>query len=181
MDGAGQSRMTAHARVKIASARNDDRIRSGNRLRRHPPAVEPNLQHKLARPMVADQLLELLVRCALKDKKAFAELYRISSPKLFAVAIYLTRRRDWAEKVLQESFVNIWHHAGDYKGARIAPMTWMTAIVRNRALDLVRRPREVDANDSHGKLAATLRRPLGTVKTWIQRGLERMRECLEAR
>jgi RNA polymerase sigma-70 factor (ECF subfamily) len=131
--------------------------------------------------MATDHLLELLVRCALKDEKAFAELYRLSSPKLFAVAIRLTRRRDWAEEVLQESFVNIWHHTGDYQRARCAPMTWMAAIVRNRALDRLRRPGKAEANDSHGELAATLRRPLGTVKTWIRRGLERLRECLEAR
>lgn len=176
---------------------------------------------------------ELLVRCALKDERAFAELYRICAPKLFAVAIRITRRREWAEEVLQETFVNIWNHAGRYDGARSAPMTWMTAIARNRALDWLRRPREEEADDSHDELlasipdehpgpeellrrgadarrlaeclfslssqqqraitlaffyglshreiAAKLERPLGTVKTWIRRGLEQLRVRLEAR
>jgi RNA polymerase sigma-70 factor (ECF subfamily) len=225
--------MTAGPHVKIVSPLYDDRIRNGNEAQRRPRAVELHLRRSLIRPRSTDRLLELLVRCPLKDDKAFAELYRMSSPKLFAVAMRITRRRDWAEEVLQESFVNIWHHAGSYDEAKSAPMTWMTAIVRNRALDWLRRPREAEADDSHdellasipdehpgpeelllrttdsgrlatclrrlddeqqrsitlaffyglshGELAAKLRRPLGTVKTWIRRGLEGLRECMEAR
>jgi len=33
---------------------------------------------------------------------------------------------------------------------------------------------------SHGDLAAHLRKPLGTVKTWVRRGMENLRECVEA-
>jgi len=33
---------------------------------------------------------------------------------------------------------------------------------------------------SHGDLAAHLQRPLGTVKTWVRRGMENLRECVEA-
>ncbi|HKB84479.1 MAG TPA: sigma-70 family RNA polymerase sigma factor [Burkholderiales bacterium] len=180
----------------------------------------------------AEQLSDLLSRCALRDQRAFAILYQFSSAKLFAVAVRITRRRDWAEEVLQEAFINIWNHAQGYNPAKSAPMTWMTAIVRNRALDWLRRPREVEIDEAHEELMASIpdespgpeellrrsleggelaecmktlteeqqrgitlaffyglshaevaqqmRKPLGTVKTWIRRGLDRLKGCLEA-
>jgi RNA polymerase sigma-70 factor, ECF subfamily len=150
---------------------------------------------------------------------------------LFAVALRILRRRDWAEEVLQESFVSIWRHAEEYSAAKSAAMTWMTSIVRNRALDLLRRPQIEDSDDyesivelepldapgpldalesshdaarvarclerleqrqrqsivlaffnglTHAELAENLKQPLGTVKTWIRRGLQQLKGCLES-
>jgi RNA polymerase sigma factor (sigma-70 family) len=88
----------------------------------------------------SDSVAELMARCVLRDERAFAQLYRHTAGKLFAVALRILRRQDWAEEVLQESFVNIWNHVNEYAAQKSAPMTWMTAIVRNRALDWLRRP-----------------------------------------
>ena len=192
------------------------------RCRPHPPLVADN-----------DAIAELMARCALRDQHAFARLYRLTSAKLYGVAIRILRREDWAEEVLQESFVNIWNHIAEYSATRSAPMTWMTAIVRNRALDWLRRPNLEHGNEdydllveslpdqgpgpdlvlghsrdaaalaeclrqlsgdqrqtimlayahglSHGELAQHLKQPLGTVKTWIRRGLERLKGCMDGR
>ena len=100
------------------------------------------------------RLAELLARTALGDRKAFAELYEATRAKLFAVSLRIVREGALAEEVLQDSFVNVWNHAADYAQARSAPTTWMTAIVRNRSLDVVRRVREApdpdDALDHSG-------------------------------
>src|ERR1700681_573949 len=89
------------------------------------------------------RLMELLPRTALADQSAFEQLYRLTSPHLYGVAVRILRESAAAEEVLQESFVNVWHHAGSYVAARSQPLTWLTSIVRNRCLDQMRR-REVD-------------------------------------
>jgi RNA polymerase sigma-70 factor, ECF subfamily len=86
-----------------------------------------------------DHLAQLLARSALGDRRAFEEVYRATRSKLFAVSLRIVRERQLAEEVLQDSFVAIWNHASDYAQARSAPTTWMTAIVRNRSLDVLRR------------------------------------------
>lgn len=88
------------------------------------------------------RLAGLLSRTALGDRRAFAELYEATRSKLFAVSLRIVRERSLAEEALQDSYVNVWNHAAGYAQAKSAPLTWMTAIVRNRSLDIVRRTRE---------------------------------------
>ena len=180
------------------------------------------------------RLADLLARTALSDQAAFAELYRLAAPHLYGVALRILREPALAEDLLQEAFVNVWHHAGSYNSAKAKPQTWLTSIVRNRCLDQLRRrepdtvtltrdddepemelegmgptPEELllsgaDANSvrsciegleggqrqaialafvqglSHAELAEHLRQPLGTVKSWVRRGLERLKKCLDA-
>src|SRR3954462_1300522 len=71
------------------------------------------------------QLQMLLSRPGLADQAAFAELYRLASPHLYAVALRILRQSAAAEDVLQQSFVSIWHHAGSYSAARSQPLTWL--------------------------------------------------------
>ncbi len=191
----------------------------------------------MALPQSADRnaaLADLLGRTALADQGAFADLYKRTSPHLYAVALRILREPAAAEEVLQEAFVSVWHHAASYAAVKSQPQTWLTSIVRNRCLDRLRR-RDLDTvsltrNDeeeteidllaegptavelliagaeahavracvetleggqrqaialaffeglTHSELAHHLGEPLGTVKSWVRRGLERLKECLE--
>jgi RNA polymerase sigma-70 factor (ECF subfamily) len=78
-------------------------------------------------------------RVARKDRAAFAALYRATSAKMFGTALRILRRRDLAEDILQEVYTKVWERAGDFDASKASPVTWMATIVRNRALDEVRR------------------------------------------
>jgi len=82
---------------------------------------------------------DILRRVAARDRAAFAELYDRTSAKLFGVALRILQRRDLAEDILQESFIAIWEHAGEYDPVRGSVMTWLMTIVRHRAIDQRRR------------------------------------------
>src|SRR4249919_1895045 len=92
-----------------------------------------------ADPDRSARLAQLLARTALADQAAFAELYRLTAPHLYGVALRILRERAQAEELLQDAFVSVWHHAGSYAAAKAKPQTWLAAIVRNRCLDQLRR------------------------------------------
>lgn len=176
-----------------------------------------------------DRLGTLLVDAASGSRSAFRDVYQATAPQLFGIALRILRRRDAAEEVLQEAYVSIWQHAGDYRRERGSPIAWMGTIVRNRALDRIRRERGTVALDdvpghedwhdpdpqpdeataasqearrlaacldaldeklrraivlayreglTHEEIARRLPAPLGTVKTWIRRGLMQLKDCL---
>lgn len=87
-----------------------------------------------------DALVDLLSRCALRDQTAFVSLYEATSAKLYAIALRVLKSEHWAEEALQEACLKIWNHAGSYNESKGRPMTWMINIVRNQALDMLRKP-----------------------------------------
>lgn len=178
-------------------------------------------------PLVASptDIPALLGRIALKDRGAFHALYGQTSSRLFAVILRLTRNRAEAEDALQETYVKIWQHAGQYRDTQHSPMAWLTAIARNHAIDRLRRAPKgsVELDDTLGLMdaapnpeaaaAATSQRkqiddclktidtaeairgayldgftyeelakrfdvPLNTMKTWLRRGLLKLKDCL---
>lgn len=84
-------------------------------------------------------LADVLARVALGDRAAFGTLYTATSAHLFGVILRINPDRAQAEDLLQDIFVNIWRAASGYEAARAQPMTWLTSIARNRAIDSLRR------------------------------------------
>jgi len=84
-------------------------------------------------------LARLLARTGLGDRAAFATLYERTSAHLFAVVLRIQRDRAQAEDILQEVYVNVWRAARSFDAAQSQPLTWLTSIARNRAIDSLRR------------------------------------------
>ena len=85
------------------------------------------------------ELSSLLARAGLGDRVAFATLYERSSAHLLGVVLRINRDRAQAEDVLQEVYVNVWRAAQSFDAAQSQPLTWLTSIARNRAIDSLRR------------------------------------------
>lgn len=181
----------------------------------------------------------LIAQTATGNHASFAHIYQRTHTHLFGVAVRILGQGQVAEDALQEAYVSIWKNAASYRtevgGHTIQAMTWLIAIVRNKALDAYRaraRRKETewmhsgdDADDlpdastpsaaqlldqamhmlhiegcmnalggsyrqslalayyqglSHSEVAAQMGAPLGSVKAWIRRGLEKLKACLAA-
>jgi RNA polymerase sigma-70 factor (ECF subfamily) len=85
-----------------------------------------------------EELMNLLARCALQDQKALEALYQKTAAYLNAVAYRIVGSAESSNDVLQESFVQIWNNSTSYTPAQGNPTTWMTSIVRYRAIDKLR-------------------------------------------
>ena len=85
------------------------------------------------------ELSRLLARAGVGDRAAFATLYEQTSSHLFAVVLRINRDRAQAEDILQEVYVKVWRAAQTFDAAQSQPLTWLTSIARNRAIDSLRR------------------------------------------
>lgn len=106
-----------------------------------------------------ETMKRLLARVGQGDLIAFGALYAMCSLRLRPYATRLVMSKESADDVLQESFIAIWRSAGRFDESRAAPMTWMIAIVQNKAIDLLRSNRKRErftGVDDAGSAAATL-------------------------
>ena len=162
------------------------------------------------------------------DRRAFAKLYDLYTPRLNALALKILGNATDAEDVLQQTWLETWNRAKDFDGRRGSVGGWLLTRTRSRAIDLLRRrrsqrlrvaargaadtgerepaPANADAElrmdsaeaetaldglraeyrgvlriayfegKSQSEIAELLGVPLGSVKTWMRRGLEELRQ-----
>ena len=101
--------------------------------------------------VVADR--ELLEGIARGDEASLAALYDRYHVLAFSLALRVVNDRGRAEDVVQDAFLSVWRKAASYVEGRGSVKTWLTSIVRNRAIDLVRARRESDGDDEAVLLA----------------------------
>jgi RNA polymerase sigma factor (sigma-70 family) len=80
---------------------------------------------------------DLIRRIALGNKLALQVLYLRRNVRLFRFALRFVHNKDAAEDVVQEVLLDVWRKADEFNG-RSQVSTWLLAIVRNKALTLLR-------------------------------------------
>jgi RNA polymerase sigma-70 factor (ECF subfamily) len=85
-----------------------------------------------------DELNVLMSRVSLRDRAAYSRLYVLTSPKLFGLLFRMLKNRQEAEDALQEVFIKIWQRADRFLPEEGRPQTWLAAIARNHAIDVIR-------------------------------------------
>ena len=84
------------------------------------------------------ELEDLMSAVAGGDRAAFRTLYERTSAKLFGVVLRIVRDRQRAEDVLQDVYVKVWKQAERYDSTKGRPITWLSTVARNRAIDVLR-------------------------------------------
>ena len=97
--------------------------------------------------LTSAELVWLLAAVAKGDQAAFERLYSATRAKLYGVTLRILRRADLADEVIQETYLKIWGSAGQFDPALASPITWMVAIARNRAIDLIRKKADVSLEE----------------------------------
>lgn len=172
----------------------------------------------------------LLARVSLSDQQAFQQLYKLTSAKLFAISLRITKQEKLSEEALQDAFLTVWQRASQFDPDKAQAITWMGTIIRNRSIDLLRRNSKhafhediddellavpdgdptpeilaIEHDQAHAvhlclaelndnqqmaiklayldgytreEIAERQQVPVGSVKTWIHRGVEKIKVCL---
>lgn len=83
-------------------------------------------------------------------REALAELYVLEAGRLLAVARRIVRRAELAEEVVQEAFVTVWQKAAMFERGRGSARGWLTTMVRNKSLNLVRDGARMEFHEPSG-------------------------------
>lgn len=130
-------------------------------------------------PAERDELNQLLQQAGRNDQKAFAELYKRTSSKLFGVCLRMLRDRGEAEEVLQETYTTVWRRAGSFDASRASAITWLVTLSRNKAIDRLRQHRE-ELLDDPSKLDETVdEQPTPAAGAETSQEYQRLQHCLD--
>lgn len=127
-----------------------------------------------------DALAGLLCAVGEGDRQAFAELYRHTSAKLYGVCLRMLYNRDEADEVLQEAYVTVWRRAGSFDARRASPMTWLITVTRNKAIDRLRKHREVLTDEPIEQPSDDPTPPVDAESSQERQRLQRCLDQLEA-
>ncbi len=86
----------------------------------------------------AAQLAELIERCSRGHEDAFAELYDLTSARIYGLIVRVLQSPEQSAEVTPDVYVEIWRLSARYSAPKGSVLAWMSTIAHRRAVDRVR-------------------------------------------
>ena len=128
------------------------------------------------------RLADELQSCARGDKGAMKRVLEAEGPRLLSIAMRYLRDSALAEEALQETLVKVWTRAASFEAERGVARAWLTTILRNTALNILRSESRQD-HSADGDIEALQDRTAVDDTESVLQSLDptqRLRVCLEA-
>ena len=68
------------------------------------------------------------------ERGDFHNLYALTGAKMYGLCQTLLDERSWAEEVLEEVYLAVWHKAINWKEDGLTPLTWLLTLTRTHAI-----------------------------------------------
>ncbi len=124
------------------------------------------------------ELVWLLAAVAKGDQAAFERLYAATRAKLYGVLLRILGKPELADDVMQETYFKVWKNADKFDPTIASPITWMVAMARNRAIDIVRKRGDLSIEETPEAMAATSDSPPPLARREMTEELRRLLTCL---
>ncbi len=124
------------------------------------------------------ELVGLLAAVAKGDVAAFERVYEATRAKLYGVVLRILGKPELADEVMQETYLKVWKMADKFNPAIASPITWMVAIARNRAIDIMRKKAEVSIEDEPEAMGVAADTPTPLARREMTEELKRLLSCL---
>jgi RNA polymerase sigma-70 factor (ECF subfamily) len=128
--------------------------------------------------LMRTELVWLLGAVARGDETAFERLYDATRAKIYGVLLRILRRPALAEEVMMETYLKIWKTADGFDPTVASPTTWMVAIARNRAIDIVRKRGDLSIEEEADLPEAPSEAPQPLARREMTEELKRLLSCL---
>jgi RNA polymerase sigma-70 factor (ECF subfamily) len=92
-------------------------------------------------------LNDALRRCSTGDRTALRAIYDSEAPRMLGVALRLLRRRTLAEEAVHDAFMQVWQKSASFDPRKGNGRSWLYAVLRHRALNILRSESRTDLVD----------------------------------
>ncbi|MTE14368.1 sigma-70 family RNA polymerase sigma factor [Nocardia sp. CT2-14] len=89
----------------------------------------------------------LIAEIARGDRGAFTELYRMTSHRVYGLALRMLDNQATAEEITQDVYLQAWSLAARYDQRRATPIGWLMMLTHRRAVDRVRHDHALETRD----------------------------------